>query len=136
MEHFIRIAFWIFTLSGSLQAGPLFKRATSDWNIDFMRANVTCVSDFKFNIFIPKCITTALDCVMQELLGKARVECDDPENRIGQALETYSTLSVTRIRNGHGLTDSPDCVCEKWPRHLKTKKNLSQLLLLCDMGLN
>uniref|UniRef100_A0A3Q1EEI0 Interleukin n=1 Tax=Acanthochromis polyacanthus TaxID=80966 RepID=A0A3Q1EEI0_9TELE len=112
MEHFIRTVFWIFTLSGFLQAAP--RPAKSDFRINLMRESVKCVSHFKFNIFHDKCITTAVDCVMKELNGTAKVECDGPKDYINLALSAFSLLRKERQDKGYGLTNSTDCVCEKW----------------------
>uniref|UniRef100_A0A3Q1CE05 Interleukin n=1 Tax=Amphiprion ocellaris TaxID=80972 RepID=A0A3Q1CE05_AMPOC len=114
MEHFIRIAFWIFTLSGSLQAKSL--SVMSDFRISLMRDYVECPNSTFYtpeNV-LDKCITTAVDCVMKELHGTANEECTDREGYINQALD-----AIDKIRKGgkmdkdHGLTDT-DCACEKW----------------------
>uniref|UniRef100_A0A3Q1EHY4 Interleukin n=1 Tax=Acanthochromis polyacanthus TaxID=80966 RepID=A0A3Q1EHY4_9TELE len=115
MEHFIRTVFWIFTLSGFLQAAP--RPAKSDFRINLMRESVKCLPDSKFytpeNV-LDKCITTAVDCVMKELNGTAKVECDGPKDYINLALSAFSLLRKERQDKGYGLTNSTDCVCEKW----------------------
>uniref|UniRef100_A0A3P9NJH7 Interleukin n=1 Tax=Poecilia reticulata TaxID=8081 RepID=A0A3P9NJH7_POERE len=110
MEHFMRIAFWIFTLSVTLSdchpiSGCNF---IPDFNIEFMK-KLTCVSNFLPNILnIFKCHQSALECIYIELNGTAQHECDDPERRIEEGLEALKRKMPNNTPSA--------CACEKWPQ--------------------
>ncbi|KAA8588604.1 hypothetical protein FQN60_009949, partial [Etheostoma spectabile] len=44
-----------------------------------------------------QCITTALDCVRKELNGTVRDECEDPKERINDALAFLDGLIEERL---------------------------------------
>uniref|UniRef100_A0A8C9XSX9 Interleukin n=1 Tax=Sander lucioperca TaxID=283035 RepID=A0A8C9XSX9_SANLU len=118
MEHFIRIAVWItlLTLSGCLQTKSL---PISDFGYSFMWNHVKCVSNFKPNIFPcsfceKQCITTALECVMRELNGTVKDECEDPKEYIDSGLEFLDRLIKERSGKSHALPNSEGCECERW----------------------
>ncbi|XP_078025786.1 uncharacterized protein il2 [Epinephelus lanceolatus] len=118
MEHFIRIAFWIVSLSGCLQTeSQPIPDARSDFHIDSMLKNVNCSSGSTF--YTPtnvqrECFTKALECVKKELYGTAKAECEDPYNYISAALEQLHELTEELGKKGNAPTSSTKCDCELW----------------------
>ncbi|XP_074505177.1 uncharacterized protein il2 [Sebastes fasciatus] len=113
MEHFFRIAFWI-TLSGCLQIKSL---PISDFGKKLMETHVECPPDATF--YAPtnvkrECITTALDCVMRELHGRAKEECEGIHQYINMAVGTLDHVIEKRSAKGHALNNSTECACERW----------------------
>ncbi|XP_078145157.1 uncharacterized protein LOC144542419 [Centroberyx gerrardi] len=141
MEHLFRIAFWIFTLSGCLQAKSI---SINDLNIRLIEAEVKCEPDSEFysptdvkhaatttncfsqsserriNISLSlslslsqeSCITDGLDCFIKEL-DTAGQECEDKQGRIEQAVDFLYERIDERSQKGFGLTNSTDCACER-----------------------
>uniref|UniRef100_A0A4W6BVW4 Saposin B-type domain-containing protein n=1 Tax=Lates calcarifer TaxID=8187 RepID=A0A4W6BVW4_LATCA len=93
MEHFIRIAFWIVTISSCLQAKSI---RLEDLGIKRLRTEITCVN----------CLTTALDCVQKELAGTVKEECDGQKIYIEQAIEFFE-----RVHQEQEVSN-----CERWPQ--------------------
>ncbi|XP_069572623.1 uncharacterized protein il2 [Brachyistius frenatus] len=115
MEHFIKMAFCAVILSACLQARPM------EYNVDgIIRLidEVTCLNNSIF--YSPEnvkeeCITAALDCILRELNGTAKVECDDPAEGIDDVLEILYLKIQKRNTTENVLTNSEECACEIWP---------------------
>uniref|UniRef100_A0A3B3VPL7 Interleukin n=1 Tax=Poecilia latipinna TaxID=48699 RepID=A0A3B3VPL7_9TELE len=121
MEHFMRIGFWIFTLSVTLSdCLPVrdcrLPNTIPDYNIEFMR-NLACVSNFLPNILN---IFSALECIYNELEGTATVECDDPDRRIQQGLDALK-FKIEKMTNNTAPPNPSACACEAWPQMSFTK---------------
>ncbi|KAI3351068.1 hypothetical protein L3Q82_005635 [Scortum barcoo] len=90
----------------------------NELNFDDMKEHVICESDsiFYTPTTIPEqCITTALNCVMEELNGTVRHECTDKQGYINRTLDFLNTI-ITKRKTGHALIDSTECDCHKWPQ--------------------
>uniref|UniRef100_A0A3B5RDM4 Interleukin n=1 Tax=Xiphophorus maculatus TaxID=8083 RepID=A0A3B5RDM4_XIPMA len=112
MENFMRIAFWIFTLSVTLSdCHPTLPNIISDFNIKFMK-KLACVSIFFPNILN---IFSVLECIFIELNGTAAVECEDPEDRIGDGLTTLQR-KIDTMTNDPAPSNPSACACERWPQ--------------------
>ncbi|XP_030001844.1 interleukin-15-like [Sphaeramia orbicularis] len=120
MKHFIRTAFWIFTLFGCLLAIPtrLMEAGSTDldFDIDNLMANFKCEPDSTFYTqknLRPECITTALNCFHQEFDGTVREECEGPHGEIEDVLCLLKTKINARESAGHVLNNSTACACEQ-----------------------
>ncbi|XP_069388204.1 uncharacterized protein il2 [Paralichthys olivaceus] len=113
MEHFIGILFQIAAFFLCLQARCL---PIEDASIGFIRTNVTCLKDSKFyaptNVKV-ECIPAAMDCVMRELKGTVRPECDGLMTYVLQAIEFFELKTEEK---DPAPTTSAECTCEKWPQ--------------------
>uniref|UniRef100_A0A3B3YNC2 Interleukin n=1 Tax=Poecilia mexicana TaxID=48701 RepID=A0A3B3YNC2_9TELE len=127
MEHFMRIGFWIFTLSVTLSdCHPVSDcrqpNHISDYNFVFMR-NLTCEEDGTF--YTPesvdeKCYKSALECIYKELEGTAQKECHDPDDRIQQGLEALK-FKIKKMTDNTAPPNPSACACEAWPQMSFTK---------------
>ncbi|NP_001254611.1 interleukin-2 precursor [Gasterosteus aculeatus] len=132
MFFFIQMAYWIL-LSDCLLARSF---PLSDFRA-ITQSHVECRSDSRF--YAPSdvteaCITTALDCVMRELNGTVKEECDDSEQDILDAVESLNHVINRRTTAGHARTDSNECTCERWPlaSYAVFKKNTLNLLQMTN----
>ncbi|MEQ2224726.1 hypothetical protein ILYODFUR_010439 [Ilyodon furcidens] len=57
-----------------------------------------------------KCFKSALECIYKELNGTARTECEDPNHRIDEGLESLEI----KIDDLNLTTNLPECACELW----------------------
>uniref|UniRef100_A0A673A5C2 Interleukin n=1 Tax=Sphaeramia orbicularis TaxID=375764 RepID=A0A673A5C2_9TELE len=103
MKHFIRTAFWIFTLFGCLLAIPT--RLMEEPDSTFYTQKNLRVR--------PECITTALNCFHQEFDGTVREECEGPHGEIEDVLCLLKTKINARESAGHVLNNSTACACEQ-----------------------
>nr|ARD05071.1 interleukin 2 [Larimichthys crocea] len=114
MEHFIRIAFWIVTLSGCLLSLPIPEN-----NIPLLRKHVKCPAEATF--YTPsnvneQCLTAALVCCEKELQTVAN-ECNDTQNGTFIHLaQEYLTEVIENLekKNGNVSITSTECACENW----------------------
>ncbi|KAM9741233.1 uncharacterized protein il2 [Menidia menidia] len=115
MEHFIRTAFWIVTLSVTLSGCHPLYFLQMNYDIELMK-EITCVEGSQFYSPVdvePECITAALLCVHGEL--KTIIdECEDINKRTLQANETLS--HKIEGRGGTNQEVPKGCECEVWPQ--------------------
>uniref|UniRef100_A0A3Q3K1X0 Interleukin n=1 Tax=Monopterus albus TaxID=43700 RepID=A0A3Q3K1X0_MONAL len=116
MENFIKIAFWIAFVSGCLQAKPFMRNS----DIPNLKTDVKCPSNSTF--YAPtnvkeECIATALDCVVRELKGTVKLECEDPKDYIDSEVDHWNYILDELKRNPVSISplSSSECACEKWP---------------------
>uniref|UniRef100_A0A3Q3K1W5 Interleukin n=1 Tax=Monopterus albus TaxID=43700 RepID=A0A3Q3K1W5_MONAL len=114
MENFIKIAFWIAFVSGCLQAKPFMRNS----DIPNLKTDVKCLKHLSHTQ--EECIATALDCVVRELKGTVKLECEDPKDYIDSEAPRASS----------------ECACEKWPEtpfneFLEKMESLLQLSQSC-----
>uniref|UniRef100_A0A3B3D0E4 Interleukin n=1 Tax=Oryzias melastigma TaxID=30732 RepID=A0A3B3D0E4_ORYME len=113
MEHFIRIAFWIFVFSG---CHPTISKSISPIESIFsflklMEKEVKCPADLKLYTPTYQKDWDTLECLQKEINGTIKEECEDPNKRIEQVL---SLLRNPHPNNGTGQ-DSVKRTCEEWP---------------------
>uniref|UniRef100_A0A4W6BP12 Interleukin n=1 Tax=Lates calcarifer TaxID=8187 RepID=A0A4W6BP12_LATCA len=132
MEHFIRIAFWIVTISSCLQAKSI---RLEDLGIKRLRTEITCEQNSAFytpeNVEVrPDCLTTALDCVQKELAGTVKEECDGQKIYIEQAIEFFERVHQEQ----EATRNASQCQCERWPQKpfLKFLDQIESLLQLVE----
>uniref|UniRef100_A0A3Q3JNQ9 Interleukin n=1 Tax=Monopterus albus TaxID=43700 RepID=A0A3Q3JNQ9_MONAL len=114
MEQNCRIVLWMLLLIGILQANPIGIRKTPDFQIqdlgfDHLQEDVSCLKHLSHTQ--EECIATALDCVVRELKGTVKLECEDPKDYIDSEVDHWNYI----LDDANDKIASSECACEKWP---------------------